>query len=58
MDGGMAEDSFRLLWSGLDDWFRFLRFAWSAGEMPRSRWPDKKALLIGGTGGIEGPHGW
>ena len=36
MDGGIAEDSFRLLWSGLSEWFRFLRFAWSAGERPRT----------------------
>ena len=56
MDDGIAEDSFRLLWSGLDDRFRFLRFAWSAGERPRTPRPNRESRLIGGTEGIEGPH--
>ena len=53
MDGGIAEDSFRLLWAGLGEWFRL---TWSAGERPRKPLPGRKSRLIGGTGGIEGPH--
>jgi len=37
VDGGIAEDSFRLLWLGLGACFRFLRFTWPAGERPRRR---------------------
>ena len=32
VDSGIAEDSFRLLWAGLGEWFRL---TWPAGERPR-----------------------